>query len=81
MFARSWRDCHFDRGILGGESGEVRPEEVAECMLEGMEFGMSKVTGCVLHAPTAAGPVAVVEVEALALEDEGADAVLCYTYQ
>ena len=30
----------------------------------------------VLHAPTAAGPVAVVEVDALALENEGADAVL-----
>lgn len=30
----------------------------------------------VLEASTAAGPVAVVEVEAFALEDEGADAVL-----
>jgi hypothetical protein len=29
-----------------------------------------------VHAATAAGPVAVVEVEAFALEDEGADAVL-----
>lgn len=29
-----------------------------------------------LHSFTAAGPVAVVEVEAFALEDEGADAVL-----
>ena len=32
--------------------------------------------GGVLHASTAAGPVAVVEVEAFALQDEGADAVL-----
>jgi len=31
---------------------------------------------CVLHPSTAAGPVAVVEVETLALEDEGAYAVL-----
>jgi hypothetical protein len=30
----------------------------------------------VLHSPAATGPVAVVEVDALALEDEGADAVL-----
>ena len=33
----------------------------------------------VLHAFTAAGPVAVVEVDALALEDEGAHAVLLPT--
>ena len=31
---------------------------------------------CVLHASAAAGPVAVVEVEAFALQDEGADTVL-----
>jgi hypothetical protein len=31
----------------------------------------------ILHPPTAARPVAVVEVDALALQDEGADAILC----
>ena len=35
-----------------------------------------KGKGDVLHASTATGPVAVVEVDALALEDEGSDAVL-----
>ena len=29
-----------------------------------------------LHSPTAAGPIAVVEVDAFALQDEGADAIL-----
>lgn len=42
-------------------------------------FGVVSFLGVgrsLLHSFTAAGPVAVVEVEAFALEDEGADAVL-----
>ena len=42
---------------------------------EGAEVGAEEV----VHAAAAAGPVAVVEVEAAALEDEGSDAVLCCT--
>jgi hypothetical protein len=41
-------------------------------LCEGGEMGLQEF----VHAATAAGPVAVVEVEALALEDEGAHAVL-----
>jgi hypothetical protein len=37
---------------------------------------MGRGQGDILHPPTAAGPVAVVEVDAFALQDEGADAIL-----
>lgn len=43
------------------------------------EFGMGKVSKInhVLHSPRASCPVAKVKVQLLALQDEGADSILC----
>ena len=43
---------------------------------EGTDWGGGERRRNALHASRAAGPVAVVEVEALALEDESAEAIL-----
>jgi hypothetical protein len=56
-----------------GRSSEVRKELRDVSVRSGLEEEMG---GCALHSSRAAGPVAIVEVEAFALEDECADAVL-----
>lgn len=74
VLAGSGRDGDFDAGVLFGEGSESGFEEGAAGVL--VEEGRDERMEEVLHAATAAGPVAVVEVEALALEDECADTVL-----
>ena len=72
---RSRRDRDFDVGVLLRESRQVSLEEGAVDTVS-MEWASRVSKQFVLHALTAASPVAVVKIEALALEDEGADAVL-----
>lgn len=78
--ARTRRDGDFDAGVLAGEGGEGGGEEgavVSSCQSEEWRDGRLEEGALhLLHAFAAAGPVAVVEVEALALEDECADAIL-----
>lgn len=73
--AWSGRDCHFDLRVGAGEFFEVGFEELAGRILLD-RFAEKVEWTSILHSPAATGPVAVVEVDALALEDEGADAVL-----
>lgn len=78
MFAGSGRDGDFDLGVGAGEILKVRFEEgaVGERVLVVVVGESCEGFFDVLHALAATGPVAVVEVDALALENEGADAVL-----
>ena len=73
--AGSGRDCDFDLRVGAGEFFEVGLEELAVKILSDT-FGERVEWTSILHSPATTGPVAVVEVDALALEDEGADAVL-----
>lgn len=83
--ARPRRHGHFDLRVGAREGCEVGFEEGAGS--GGFALGSCRTIGGadrvifeggldVLHSFTAASPVAVVEVHALALEDEGANAVL-----
>lgn len=77
VLARPGGDGELDLRVGGGELGEERLDEAAARYLsayrahnrEGLSFHS-------LHSPGAACPVAVVQVHLLALEDEGADAIL-----
>jgi len=78
MSTRSGRDGDLDAWVLLRKGWELCFEEEAVESCERVLRGREKTPGgeCALHAPTAAGPIAVVEVEAFALEDECAHAVL-----
>lgn len=76
MTAWPRRDGDLDGRVGGGEGGEARLEEGA-----GGGGGVSRGARRhewphLLQTSTAAGPVAIVEVEAFALQDEGSHAVL-----
>ena len=73
--AWSGRDSDFDLRVGAGEFFEVGLEELAVKILSDT-FGERVEWTSILHSPATTGPVAVVEVDALALEDEGANAVL-----
>ena len=77
MFAGSRRDGDFDARVLLGEARELGTEERAGVAVSVAVVESEGEIENVLHASTTARPVAVVEVEALALEDEGAYAILC----
>ena len=79
-------DAHFDLGGVGGVGGKDVWEDGAALgewvLARKGPYQVVKTVGRegkiegVLHSLGAAGPVAVVEVEAFALEDECADAIL-----
>lgn len=76
----AWGDVDFDLGVEGGEGGKGVEEELAgdrerERRVSQKGSGL-RGGGYVLHALGATGPVTVVEVEAFALEDECAEAIL-----
>lgn len=75
MLAWFWRDGDFDGRVRGGESSEVGAEEFTTVVSLVM-VDEANLASHELHAPTAARPVAVMEVKALALKDECADAIL-----
>lgn len=75
MLARFRRDGDFDGWVRGGKSREVAAEEFTTVVSLVM-VNEANLASHELHAPTAARPVAVMEVEALALKDECADAIL-----
>lgn len=75
----SWGDGDLDLGVGGGEFGKMGFYEVTADMVSLSFLRQFDSLGVeiLLHAPGASGPVAVVEVELLALVDEGtADAIL-----
>ena len=76
MFVRTWGDMDAHLGMGSGEAWEESrgQEGAGSKSLEGREEWM--VGTVVLHSSRAPVPVAVVKVEAFALEDECADAVL-----
>jgi hypothetical protein len=74
--AGSGGDCDFDLRVVAGEPLELGFEEGAGVVLLERVWERRWRRRDVLHSSAATGPVAVVEVDALALEDEGADAVL-----
>lgn len=75
MLAAARRDGDFDLWVGFGEGGKCGFYEGAE------RFSAIRLNGLlllydILHASGGAGPVAVVDVEAPALQDKGAHAVL-----
>lgn len=69
---------HFDLGVGAREGFEVGFEEGAdgEGFVRSSESLHVSEGSDLLHSSAAASPVAIMEVQALALENEGADAVL-----
>lgn len=75
MLARLRGDGDFDGWVRGGESSEVGAKVftavVSLVIADEVQFAWHE-----LHAPAAARPIAVMEIEALALKDECANAIL-----
>jgi hypothetical protein len=74
VFAWARGDSDFDLRVCGGEFGERVAEEGTVWFVR--EDRREREGKDVLHALGAAGPVAVVEVKAFALQDEGSNTVL-----
>lgn len=74
VLAGPWRDGEFDLGVGGGKLGQDRLDKVAA--RRKLSIVQSGEAVDLLHALGAAGPVTVVNIHLLALEDEGAQAIL-----
>lgn len=77
VFVRTRRYGDFDAGVFFRKCREFGLEEVAVNSVLDMSDSSGDDQEGVLHATTAAGPVAIVKVQAFALEDEGSHAILC----
>ena len=74
MFPWSRRDRELDTRVVGCEGGKIGFQERAlNLLVEWMRwFGVAAI----LHSPATPGMVAIMEVQALALENECADTIL-----